>query len=112
MTAQELASLRNLGNECERAADEIDRLHAQRRELQAERERLLERLARCGIEARREERERLGAGIKAHARVPLTEAQIEAMRKDAADQGLTGIAPSLHLARAVEAWHGITGEPK
>lgn len=43
------------------AADEIDRLNAQRREWQAEREALLARLARCGIEARREERERLMA---------------------------------------------------
>lgn len=54
---------------------------------------------------------RLRAAATAHpapARVPLTEAQIKTMKEAAADQGLTGIAPSLHLARAVEAWHGIT----
>ena len=42
---------------------------------------------------------------------PLTEAQIHAMKCAAAYQGITGIAPSLHLARAVEAWHGITAAP-
>ena len=42
---------------------------------------------------------------------PLTEAQIKVMKEAAADQGLTGIAPSLHLARAVEAHHGITAAP-
>ena len=33
---------------------------------------------------------------------PLTDEQIEAMKREAADQGLTGIPPSRHLARAVE----------
>lgn len=47
----------------------------------------------------------------APARAPLTEAQIKTMKEAAADQGLTGIAPSLHLARAVEAWHGIPAAP-
>jgi hypothetical protein len=45
------------------------------------------------------------------APLPLTEAQIHAMKCAAADQGITGIAPSLHLARAVEAWHGIVPAP-
>lgn len=54
------------------------------------------------------EREPLYTAHPAPALVPLTEAQIATMRDAAADQGLTGIAPSLHLARAVEAWHGIT----
>jgi len=51
--------------------------------------------------------EDLESAQPAPALVPLTEAQIKAMKDAAADQGLTGIAPSLHLARAVEAWHGI-----
>ncbi len=46
------------------AADEIERLNALRRDLQAERESLLAQLARCGVEARREERERLMAEWK------------------------------------------------
>ena len=41
------------------AADEIERLNALRIELQTERESLLSRLARSGVEARREERTRL-----------------------------------------------------
>ena len=52
---------------------------------------------------------------RAHAapaqRQPLSEVQIHAMKCAAADQGITGIAPSLHLARAVEAAHGITAAP-
>lgn len=50
--------------------------------------------------------------LYAHAaptqRQPLSEVQIHAMKCAAADQGITGIAPSLHLARAVEAAHNIT----
>ena len=53
LTDQQLQSLRNMGNEAEAAADEIERLNAQRRELQAERERLLDSLARAGLEASR-----------------------------------------------------------
>lgn len=55
----------------------------------------------------RDLREALAAAPAQQPAQPLTEAQIDAMRRAAADQGLTGIAPSLHLARAVEAWHGI-----
>lgn len=44
---------------------EIERLNAQRREWQAERETLLARLAASGVQARREEREAMCAAIKA-----------------------------------------------
>jgi len=54
-----------LGDE---AADEIERLSAQRRDLQAERERMLDSLARAGVEASRfarRERERCARQLDA-----------------------------------------------
>lgn len=57
---------------CSRASDaleaqasEIARLNKQRIELQTERAALLERLAKCGVEARRAERERMAPEIEA-----------------------------------------------
>ena len=65
LTDREMQTLRNLGNEAEAAADEIDRLNALRRELQTEREQLLERCARAGMEARMAEGQRWRAALQA-----------------------------------------------
>lgn len=54
MTPQELQSLRNLGNECEAAADEIVRLRAERDALQARVDALMQEY--CPDEMTREQR--------------------------------------------------------
>lgn len=60
-----------IARDCQEAADEIDRLNELRRELQAERETLLERLARSGVKARSEERARIAKLIREHTGLSL-----------------------------------------
>lgn len=73
------------------ALREVDRLNEQRIELQTERAALLERLAKCGVEARRAERERMGPETAIHHKnierldsiIHEQAAEIEALRADA-----------------------------
>lgn len=44
-------------------------------------------------------------------RVPLTDERIDELNREAQDQGISGIAPSRYLARAIELAHGISTTP-
>lgn len=64
--ADDIARLLDAGVDAlQRQAEEIQRLNEQRIELQTERAALLERLTKCGVEARRAERERMAPEIEA-----------------------------------------------